>query len=207
MQLCLQTVDDLEKTQGHIHPAVADTLNTLAALFAKNEKLNGAELLYRRALEIREKVLGEDHPDVAKQLKSLALLYQKQGKYHKAEQYYKRVIEIYAERLDADDPNVAKAKECLVAVYRQQGKYKDAEQLYREVLNTASTKNNSESNSAAGRTSAAVTNKRKLHAEAEEADALKRNKWFFGNPSNAEFKVFNFCFIRINATFRNRLVL
>jgi kinesin light chain len=65
------------------------------------------------------------------------------------EQYYRRAIDIYAERLGADDPNVAKAKNALASAYLKQGKYKDAEQLYREVLNTAATKKNSESNSAA----------------------------------------------------------
>ena len=72
----------------------------------KRNKFKEAEVLCKRALEIREKCLGSLHPDVAKQLNNLALLCQNQGKYDDVESYYKRAIDIYIKTLGIDDPNV-----------------------------------------------------------------------------------------------------
>ncbi|VDK78339.1 unnamed protein product [Anisakis simplex] len=45
-----------EECLGESHPAVAATLNNLAVLYGKRGKYKEAELLCRRALEIREMV-------------------------------------------------------------------------------------------------------------------------------------------------------
>ncbi len=60
-----------------------------------------AELLYKRALEIREKALGPDHPDVANSLNNLASLYDEQGRYGEAEPLLKRALTILEKALDA----------------------------------------------------------------------------------------------------------
>ena len=106
----------------------------------KRNKFKEAEVLCKRALEIREKCLGPLHPDVAKQLNNLALLCQNQGKYDDVESYYKRAIEIYTKTLGIDDPNVAKTKNNLASAYLKQQKYKEAEQIYKDVLTRAQEK-------------------------------------------------------------------
>ncbi len=106
----------------------------------KRNKFKEAEVLCKRALEIREKCLGPLHPDVAKQLNNLALLCQNQGKYDDVESYYKRAIEIYIKTLGIDDPNVAKTKNNLASAYLKQQKYKEAEQIYKDVLTRAQEK-------------------------------------------------------------------
>ena len=146
-----------EKTLGPDHPAVAATLNNLAVLYGslspflarrrvslrhlgKRNKFKEAEVLCKRALDIREKCLGGFHPDVAKQLNNLALLCQNQGKYEEVESYYKRAIEIYQKTLGIDDPNVSKTKNNLASAYLKQQKYKEAEQIYKDVLTRAQEK-------------------------------------------------------------------
>ena len=106
----------------------------------KRNKFKEAEVLCKRALEIREKCLGSVHPDVAKQLNNLALLCQNQGKYDEVESYYKRAIDIYTKTLGIDDPNVAKTKNNLASAYLKQQKYKEAEQIYKDVLTRAQEK-------------------------------------------------------------------
>jgi kinesin light chain len=106
----------------------------------KRNKFKEAEVLCKRALDIREKCLGSTHPDVAKQLNNLALLCQNQGKYDEVESYYKRAIEIYTKTLGIDDPNVAKTKNNLASAYLKQQKYKEAEQIYKDVLTRAQEK-------------------------------------------------------------------
>jgi kinesin light chain len=115
----------------------------------KRNKFKEAEILCKRALEIREKCLGALHPDVAKQLNNLALLCQNQGKYDDVESYYKRAIEIYIKTLGIDDPNVAKTKNNLASAYLKQQKYKEAEQIYKDVLTRAQEKDLSNKASAA----------------------------------------------------------
>jgi kinesin light chain len=56
-------------------------LTVFSRLLGKLNQFKEAEVLCKRALDIREKCLGAFHPDVAKQLNNLALLCQNQGKY------------------------------------------------------------------------------------------------------------------------------
>lgn len=108
--------------------------NSFVCLLGKRNKFKEAEVLCKRALDIREKCLSPSHPDLGKQLNNLALLCQNLGKYPEAEEYYKRAIDIYIQGFGSNDPNVAKTKSNLASVYLKQQKYKEAEQLYKEVL-------------------------------------------------------------------------
>lgn len=115
-------------------------INLFSFYLGKRNRFKEAEVLCKRALDIREKCLGTLHPDVAKQLNNLALLCQNQGKYDEVESYYKRAIEIYTKTLGIDDPNVAKTKNNLASAYLKQQKYKEAELIYKDVLTRAQEK-------------------------------------------------------------------
>ena len=56
------------------HPSVARDLSNLAGLLQVTNRLEEAEPLMRRALNIDEQSYGENHPDVATCLNNLALL-------------------------------------------------------------------------------------------------------------------------------------
>jgi hypothetical protein len=55
----------MEQQLGADHPAVASSLNNLAALYDSQGRYSEAELLYGRSLVIFEKALPVDHPHLA----------------------------------------------------------------------------------------------------------------------------------------------
>jgi uncharacterized membrane protein len=63
-----------EQTVGPNHPAVAESLNNLAALYQAQGQYAEAEPLYKRALAIQEKALGPENPAVAATLGNMAPL-------------------------------------------------------------------------------------------------------------------------------------
>ena len=65
----------LEKALRPKHPDVAWSLYGLAQSERALGQYNKAQLLLRRALEIREKALGSQHPDMAWDLDALVALY------------------------------------------------------------------------------------------------------------------------------------
>ena len=134
ISLAQQALAIREKALGGDHPAVAESLNNLAALYENQGRYSDAEPLYVRSLAINEKALGADHPDVALVLNNLALLYYNQGRYAEAEPPYKRALAIYEKALGPDHPAVALALNNLAVLYRDQGRYADAEPLYKRSL-------------------------------------------------------------------------
>jgi tetratricopeptide (TPR) repeat protein len=84
-----------DKTLGHDHPDLAQSLSNLAGLYLEQGRYDEAELLLRRALAINEKPLGDDHPDLAQSLNSLAALYIAKGHYTEAELPFKRARPSY----------------------------------------------------------------------------------------------------------------
>lgn len=81
-----------EKTLGPEHPAVATSLNNLAALYSVLGDYAKAEPLYKRALAICEKALGPEHSHVAASLNNLALLYLADGKVDDAFKIFKKQV-------------------------------------------------------------------------------------------------------------------
>ncbi|MHC4148316.1 MAG: tetratricopeptide repeat protein [Planctomycetota bacterium] len=68
------------ETFGPNDPRLAETLDTLAFLYAAQGKYAEAEPLYKRALAIREKVLGPDHLKLAFTLTGYAAVLRKTGR-------------------------------------------------------------------------------------------------------------------------------
>jgi len=73
---------------------VATTLNNLAVLHKKQDRLADAEAMYKEALRIRELKLGHESLDVASTLNNLAGLHQKQDRLADAEAMYKDAVGI-----------------------------------------------------------------------------------------------------------------
>jgi tetratricopeptide (TPR) repeat protein len=79
---------------GKDHPNIAIRLSNLALLLKTTNRLNEAEPLLRRALEIEEKNYGQNHPNIALSLNSLAQLLQATNRLSEAEPLSRRVVEI-----------------------------------------------------------------------------------------------------------------
>jgi len=123
-----------EKALGPEHPAVATSLNNLAALHNSMGAYAKAEPLYQRALAIDEKALGPEHPDVATSLNNQAFLYYSMGAYAKAEPLYQRALGIDEKALGPEHPDVAVSLNNLAELYRTMGAYAKAEPLYQRAL-------------------------------------------------------------------------
>ncbi len=126
---------------GPDHPAVADALNRLAALYASPigrvvlpAGLERAEPLFQRALAIREKALGADHPAVAETLSNLANLYLTQRRYAQAEPLFQRALAIREKALGADHPVVAQSLESYAALLRETHRMLEASQIETRAL-------------------------------------------------------------------------
>ena len=72
-------------------------MNNPAHLLQATNRLEEAEPLMRRALEIDEQSYGADHPSVATGLNNLAQLLQATNRYEEAEQLMRRAAEILLE--------------------------------------------------------------------------------------------------------------
>ncbi|MBD2465714.1 tetratricopeptide repeat protein [Oscillatoria sp. FACHB-1407] len=125
----------VQERLGEEHPAVATSLNNLAALYASQGRYREAEPLYIQALDLSRQILGEEHPDVASSLNNLAGLYDSQGRYSEAEPLYIQALDLRRQILGEEHPAVATSLNNLAGLYYSQGRYREAEPLYLEALN------------------------------------------------------------------------
>jgi CHAT domain-containing protein len=109
-------------------------LGNLALLYTSQGRYDQAELLSKRALEIREKLLVATHPDIASSLNSLALLYVARGRQAEAEEYFKRSLSVRQQALGLDHLDVATSLLSIGLLYSDQGRYVDAYQYFQRTL-------------------------------------------------------------------------
>ena len=123
-----------EKEFGPDHPAVAQSVNSLAEIYSAQGKYAEAEQNYKRALAIIEKTKGPEHLSLAPGLTDLGFLYGRQGRYSEAESQFKRLLVVLQVNLGAEHPEVGATAMVLGALYEEQKKYAEAEQLFRQAL-------------------------------------------------------------------------
>jgi hypothetical protein len=69
-------------------------MDGLAVALAKQNKLNEAEDMQRKCLEIRLRIFQTDHPFIADTIHKLALILEKQNKLSEAEELQIKYLEI-----------------------------------------------------------------------------------------------------------------
>ena len=89
----------VEGGQRPDQPDIVRQLLKLAELHLDADKLNLAQALYRRALEIAEQIHGPRHPDVARCLNGLASLLWKTNRLKEAEAALRRALAIDEKKL------------------------------------------------------------------------------------------------------------
>ena len=114
---------------------VAVASNDLAALLKDTNRIEEAELLMRRALEIDEAGFGELHPTVAIRLNNLAMLLRDTNRIEKAEPLMRRALEIDVAALGEQHPNVAIRLNNLAMLLQDTNRIEEAEPLMRRALN------------------------------------------------------------------------
>jgi eukaryotic-like serine/threonine-protein kinase len=134
-ELYLRSLAILETKHGQ-ETDVAQLLDDLAAVYARELQWELAKQTYERSLEIDRRVLGDDHPRVAMHLDNLALVAQNMGDLGQAERLYRESIlrdeRAYGER----HPETAMVKGNLGLFLQRQGRLTEAEPLLRSALET-----------------------------------------------------------------------
>lgn len=103
------------------HPALANALNTQGMLLDAERRSAEAELLLKRALEIRLAAFGEQSIETAATLHNLGLVARRLGRLHEAEAWLERSLEAKRTRVPESHPRVLTTLEALANVYRDRG--------------------------------------------------------------------------------------
>jgi tetratricopeptide (TPR) repeat protein len=93
-----------------------------------------AEVLMRRALDIRERVYGQNHPDVANSLHNLALLFVACGKLLEAEAFFQDAIVMREKTLGPSHRSLAETLIDMARLLSSQSRYAEAKSLYGRAL-------------------------------------------------------------------------
>ena len=130
----------LAVAERHGEPAeIADALNSLANLRWRQERLEEAEALHRRALDLRREIQRQDPTsdhaiDVGGSLNNLGVLLWGQKRPEEAEPYLREAAELFENELGADHPRVSAALGNIGIVLHDLGRHEENEELQRRVL-------------------------------------------------------------------------
>lgn len=114
---------------------IADTISELG-LFLMNQcaDYSTAELMLRRAFELRNKLFGKDHPDTAICMDNYAQLLQEKGEYANARKLFNDSLEIRRKYFGNDHPLTAACQIRLVALMNASGDFDEIENPARLAL-------------------------------------------------------------------------
>ena len=131
VQICATYVEEYDLTI----PSAARLFNEAASYLMAHARYQQAEVLLRKALEVRQQVLEANHPDTARTLNALGEVYLSQ-EYHsdEVESMLQQALAIRQQLLGAEHPDVAQTLYNMANLYRAQGAYIKAEPLYLQAL-------------------------------------------------------------------------
>ena len=119
---------------GSLNPRLAENLNELGMLYAKQHKYAQAEQLFQRSLGVTVAALGTDHPDVAVILKNIGILKASQREYVEADLLLKQSLLLTTRTLGQEHPIVAITMRTIAVCQAIQGHYEEAELVIRQSL-------------------------------------------------------------------------
>ena len=119
---------------GPEHPAVAETLDSLALLALDGNRLEESETLVRRALKIQHRHFGDEHLEVADSLNSLGLVLRRRGEGAAAEPVFRRSLELRRTFLPQPQREVSVSLNNLGLVLQEAGRPEEARPLLEEAL-------------------------------------------------------------------------
>lgn len=117
------------KTLGY-----ASTLNNLATVYERTNRLKEAEVLYREVLSIYREEIGENHLNYAQGLNNLALVYKGLERYALAEELYKRAISIFEQKERSWTPDYGLWLSNLGTCYLEQELFEQAARYLEQAL-------------------------------------------------------------------------
>jgi tetratricopeptide (TPR) repeat protein len=119
---------------GSLNPFLADCLNELAILYAKQHKYAQAEPMFQRSLGVSVAALGSDHPDVAIVLKNIGIMKASQRQYAEADLLLSQSLSLTNRVLGHEHPIAAVTMRTIAVSQAIQGHYGEAERFIRRSL-------------------------------------------------------------------------
>ncbi|HTK10617.1 MAG TPA: tetratricopeptide repeat protein [Ktedonobacteraceae bacterium] len=116
------------------HKPVAEVLDWAAALLWEQGLIQGAEMLLRKALQIRERTLGIEHAMIGVMQRNLATMNALLKNYIEAETWLKSALIALSRSLGATHPDVIHCLLDLADIYGEQGKTRERQACYEEAL-------------------------------------------------------------------------
>ncbi|HVP59003.1 MAG TPA: serine/threonine-protein kinase [Myxococcaceae bacterium] len=108
-------------------PAVeAELLQTLGGIAQNLGRLDQAETLLTRALELRRTAFGQEHPEVGRSLVASGQLASARGRYDDAEREIRAGLAMLRRHRSRDDPEVARSISALGRILENAGRYPEA---------------------------------------------------------------------------------
>lgn len=107
-------------------PDYAATLNNMAFLYFKLDRLDDSIEAMKQSLAINEATLGKDHMDLSIPLGNISNLYVRTGDFEQAEYYARRGLEIAKKTLEENNPGLGKTYEYVTAILEAQGRTEEA---------------------------------------------------------------------------------
>jgi tetratricopeptide (TPR) repeat protein len=122
------------KVLGELHPDTLKVESDLASLYSLQKRLQDAETLARKTLELQTKVLGADHPDTRISQVTLQNIYFQQGRFAEAETIARAVLESSRRRVGEDHPEMLTDMHNLATIVDALKHYDDAEAIYLKTI-------------------------------------------------------------------------
>jgi len=119
---------------GSLNPRLANSLNELAIVYAKQPKYEQAERMFQRSLGVIVAALGSDHPDVAIILKNIGILKVFRRQYAEAELLLGRSLSLTHRTLGHEHLTVAVTMRTIALFQAVQSHYVEAERSIRRSL-------------------------------------------------------------------------
>ncbi len=119
---------------GSLNPRLADSLNELGILYAKQHKYAQAEPMFQRALGVTVAAMGSDHPDVAVILRNIGILKGSQRQYAEADILLSQSLSLTSRVLGHEHPIVAVMMRTIAVFQAIQGHYEEAERFIHRSL-------------------------------------------------------------------------
>lgn len=112
----------------------ARAISWQAYLLQLRGRLDRAEPLFRRSIEVYEKILPPGHPDIATAINNLGFHYQSTDKLQEAEELYKRALDMREKALPPDSPLIADSLNNVAQALKRQWRIDEAEPLLERSL-------------------------------------------------------------------------
>jgi hypothetical protein len=122
-----------EEALGEEHPDTLSSMDQLAGVLTDQGRVNEAEPLARRSLDLHRRLKGDDHTDTVAAMNLVTRVLTAQNRLDEADPVATAALQICLSSADFPEETAFSSMERLAALRMEQGRTDDAESLYRDL--------------------------------------------------------------------------